>query len=206
MGISVENLNLLFVSKYSNYIDLMKVAGLSEEEIESKTDSVKIFGMFNDEQKSRVVSSDLNFINFLCKGGIEDRENDTSLYKGINEQIAKSIISVMSSIDNNTVLPKDMEKEIDEVPTLMKIKDMVSKDMSDMFPDIKKLFFNGNYKEFNNRMNRIYSSEEIENLNDIVDSSVYKNDESGLYQYIDLIEKGLSRTKEIDYNQKNIAL
>ena len=88
----------------------------------------------------------------------------------------------------------------------MNVKDMVSKDMSDMFPDIKKLFFNGNYKEFSRRMNTIYSSMELQSLSDIVNGSVYKNDESGIYQYMDLIEKGLIKSKEIDFSKKNISL
>ena len=206
MGIVVEGINKLFVNKYSDYIDLMKIAGCTEEEIEKKKEAASIFNMFKIDQKARIVANDLNFLNFFTGGGLEDRETDIPLYRGINEQVAKSVIAIMSSINNNTVLPDDMKKEIEGPATLIKIKDMISKDMSDIFPDIKRLFFNGNSKEFNRRMNMIYSVEEIDNLNDIVDSSIYKKDESGLYQYMDLIEKGLNKSKEIDYNKKNKQL
>lgn len=204
--VSIDNINERFVNKYSDYIDLMKIAGCSEEEIKDKQRIVFLFGFLGDEQKNKIISNDLNFLRFFSTGGIEDKDSDISLFKGINEQIAKSIVCTMSSISDETVFTDEMEKELNEPTTLMKVKDMVSKDMSDIFPDIKSLFFNGNYKEFNNRMKKIYSEDEIQSLSDIVDSSVYNKDESGVYQYIDLIERALIKTKEIDYNKKNIAL
>jgi hypothetical protein len=80
---------------------------------------------------------------------------------------------------------------------------MIGKDISLIIPDSKQLFFKGDKNEFHNRMTRIMSSEEIEEFSDLVDASVIRGGEAGIYRYMDLVDNLIEKAKEINFTSKN---
>ena len=199
-----EKLNKIFVDKYADYLDLMRFAGCTEEELATKVNCLVEFDNLSETERAQVVKDDMSFLDFFTSGGIAmEDESGRKLYSGINKEIIHSVICTMSSIKSNVEFPKEYEEELNEPVTLPKIRDMVSSDMSMILPDMKKMFLLGEKEEFHNRMSKIFrESSELETFSDVVDASVYNNSEAGLYQYMDMAENAVSISKEMDFTKK----
>lgn len=190
-----ESINKLYAYKFSNYLDLMKISGCSEEEINDKLEKAKLFKNLSLNEKAKIVSDDYHFLKSFTEG-IELRNDSGSLYKGLNEEITRIVICDMASINNLTILPKDYLEEVNsDTVKLSKIKDRVALDINDIIKDNKKLFFTGNGEEFHNEMKKRFNSdEELQEFSDIVDESVFG---------IDLLtNQKLSDEKEIENEKK----
>lgn len=207
-NLNIEKLNKIFVDKYADYLELMRVAGCSDEELDSKKSCVYEYENLSTTEKAQVIRNDINFLDFFTSGGIVNNdESGKRLYEGINREVAHSVICTMSSIKSNVDFPKEYEEEIEAKETLPNIRDMVSGDMSTLFPDMKKMFFLGKKEEFHNKMTRVFNdSKDIELFSDLVDASVKHESEAGIYSYMDLIDGAISNSKEMDLSSKTHSL
>ena len=62
-------------------------------------------------------------------------------------------------------------------------------------------------KEFHKRMTRLFDdSNDLQIFSDIVDTSVNKKGESGIYQYMDMVEKYITISKDMNYDSKGLNL
>lgn len=199
-----EKLNRIFVDKYADYLDLMRVAGCTEEELISTSKCVKEYKTLTKEKKAQIIKDDMSFLDFFTSGGIVMVDDSgRRLYSGINKEIAHSVMCTMSSIKPNVEFPEEYKKELDESTKLPTVKDMISYDMTNIFPDMKKLFFLGKKEEFHSRMSKVFrESSELERFSDIIDDSVLNNSEAGLIQYMNMAEDAKSISKEIDFIKK----
>ena len=207
-NLNIENINKIFVDKYADYLELMKIAGCSNEEIETKSACLIEYNKLLLEDRAKIIKDDMSFLDFFTSGGIVSIDDDgRKLYDGINKEVAHSIVCTMSSMKPNVELPKEYDEELNGPVSLPNVKDMVSQDMSLLFPDMKKLFLLGEKEKFHRRMTKVFNnSNEIEEFSDAVDLSVFNKSESGLYQYMDLIENAIRKSKEINFDEKSINL
>ena len=134
-----------------------------------------------------------------------DTRRGKKLYDGINREVAHSVICTMSSIKSNVDFPKEYEEEIEAKETLPNIRDMVSGDMSALFPDMKKMFFVGNKEEFHKRMKMVFDND-VETFSDLVDASVKHKSEAGVYQYIDMVNDAINKSIGMDFSTKTHIL
>lgn len=201
---NIEKVNKIFVDKFVDYLDLMKVAGCTDEELSDKSRIMVEFSDLSVEEKVSVIKDDMTFLDFFTDGGIVNVDDTKGmLYYGINKGIANSIVCTMSSIKSSTMFSPEYEEELEKPISLPKIKDMIGKDISLIIPDSKQLFFKGDKNGFHNRMTRIMSSEEIEEFSDLVDASVIRGGEAGIYRYMDLVDNLIEKAKEMDFTSKN---
>lgn len=207
-NLNIEELEKIFLDKYEGYLELMRVAGCSDEELDTKKYCKSEFNNLSTTEKKQVILNDLNFLNFFTSGGIVMVDDSgRRLYSGINKEIAHYIMCTMSSMKQNVELPEEYKKEIEEPIKLYTVKDQVSFDMVEIFPDMKKMFFLGQKEDFHNRMSELFSdSSEIEEFSDIVDESVLNNREVGLIKYNNMVENAKNISKEIDFNKKGLNL
>ena len=203
-----ENSNFLFTDKYWDYLDLMKKADCSSEELQMKSKCLIEYSKLPVMEKANVVKNDMTFLEFFTGGGVVcSDESGRKLYNGINREITHAVMATMSSIKQNVELPSEYLDEIEGPETLPTVKDRVSYDMSQVFPDIKKMFFLGKSEEFHKRMTKIFDdSEDIERFSDIVDDSVYRKDESRNREYQDYITEIVKKSKEMDFEEKSQKL
>ena len=199
-----EKLNKIFVDKYTDYLELMRVAGCTEEEVATKASCLIEFDGLTESERARVVKDDMSFLDFFTYNGVVSTDGSgRKLYSGLNKEVAHSVMCTMSSMKANVEFPKEYESELNGPVTLPNIRDMVSSDMSMIFPDMKKMFLLGQKEVFHDRMSKVFrESKELETFSDIIDASVYKNSEAGLYQYMDMVEDAISISKEIDFTKK----
>lgn len=207
-NLNIEELEKIFFDKYEGYLELMRVAGCSDEELDTKNYCKSVFNNLSTTEKKQVILNDLNFLNFFTSGGIVMVDDSgRRLYSGINKEIAHYIMCTMSSMKQNVELPEEYKKEIEEPIKLYTVKDQVSFDMVEIFPDMKKMFFLGQKEVFHNRMSKLFSdSSELEKFSDIVDESVLNNREVGLIKYNNMVENAKNISKEIDFNKKGLNL
>lgn len=199
-----EKLNRIFVDKYADYLDLMRISGCTEEEVAATANCVKAYNALPNEKKAKVVKDDMSFLDFFTSGGIVMvDESGSRLYSGINREIAHSVMCTMSSMKQNVEFPDEFKSRLEEPTTLPTIKDMVNFDMSKIFPDMKKMFFLGQKEEFHNRMSKVFrESSELERFSNIIDASVFENSEAGLIQYMNMAEDAQIISKEMDFTKK----
>ena len=207
-NLNIEKLNKIFVDKYADYLELMRVAGCSDEELDSKKYCIYEYDNLSVNEKAQVIRNDFNFLDFFTSGGIVNTDDSGKrLYDGINREVAHSVVCTMSSIKSNVEFPKEYVDEIDAQDTLPNIRDMVSDDMSALFPDMKKMFFLGQKEEFHNKMTRVFNDEkDIELFSDLVDASVKHESEAGIYQYMDMINDAISKSIGMDFSTKTHIL
>lgn len=202
----IEKLDKVFDDKFNGYSVLMGVAGCSPEEIEAKNGFKEAFSSMSPAEKAQVVRDDINFLNFFTYGGVTfSDDSNRVLYDGINKEIAHSVMCTMSSMKNNVEFPKEYIDELESVDTLPNIRDMISGDMSALFPDMKKMFFLGKKEEFHKRMKMVFDND-LETFSDLVDASVKHKSEAGVYQYMDMINGAINKSIGMDFSTKTHTL
>lgn len=203
-----EDSNFLFADKYWDYLDLMKQANCTPEELKTKSKCLIEYANLPVIEKANVVKNDMTFLDFFTNGGVVcSDDSGRKLYGGINREITHAVMATMSSLKANVELPKEYIDEIEGPDTLPTVKDRVSYDMSQLFPDMKKLFFLGESEEFHKRMTKVFNdSEDIERFSDIVDDSVYRKDESRNREYQNYIAEVIKKSREIDFEEKSQKL
>lgn len=204
-SITETKIERIFVNKYSDYREMMKLVGSSEEKINAKLSVVNDYKNKSLFQKADIIVDDISFLNNFTNGLVLN-DGDTRLYEGINQEIAHSVACDMTSMSPYAVLPKKYQDEIDsDTVRLMEIKDKVNSDICELIPDTKRMYLEADAEGFHNCVSKIYDSEQIQLLSDLIDESVIHGvvNQDSMRRYDELINEGKKIAKDINFDVKS---